>query len=320
MPNLWTRRAALAGAAALVAPRLASAQARNSIVIGGVIAEDTVPVWHAADTGLFQHAGLAVDVRKISSGTAGTLGVVGGAFNVANTNLLSVINAHVRNVPLTVVVPSGLYNGTTEYAAAVVRKDSPLQTGADLNGRVLGTTGVKDLHSLAVMSWMDQHGGDSRTLKSLEVPFSVIPTALEDGRIDVGMLLQPFLSQALAQGRVRIFANAYRAIAPRLITAVWLGNTNWVNANAETVRQFARVMRDAQAYCNRHRNETATLLSQNSGTDVDAILHGGRETFAQGFAQPRDLQPVVDVAAKYGVIDRKFDAAELISPVVRDLS
>ena len=166
---------------------------------------------------------------------------------------------------------------------------------------------------------MDQHGGDSKTLRAVEIPFSVIASALEEGRVDVGMLLQPFLAAALAKNTVRIFANAYSGIAQRLITSVWVANSTWVNANADAVRGWARAMRESQAYANEHRADTAVILAQNSGTDVDAILKGGRETFHAAFPDPRVLQPVIDVATKYGALEKRFNAVDLISPVVRGL-
>jgi NitT/TauT family transport system substrate-binding protein len=319
MLRTWSRRSALAAAATVVLPRFAVAQPLQTVVVGGVVAEDTVPVWYALSAGLFRRAGLNVEFQKLANGSAATLGVVSGAYNIANTNSLSVLLAHAKSVPVEIVVFSGMYNGTTEYIATVVRKESPLQTAADLAGRTLGTTGIKDLSSLALLSWMDQRGADSKTLKVIEVPFSVIAPALEDGRIDVGTLLQPFLNSALASGKVRIFANSYGAIAPRFAHSLWVTNPSWAVANADAVRRFARVVRDAQIWCNEHRPETASIMAQNTGADIEAITHGGRETFTPTFADPKDLQPLIDVAVKYGALERRFDAIDTLSPAVRGL-
>ena len=46
-------------------------------------------------------------------------------------------------------------------------------------------------------------------------------------------------------------------------------------------------------------------ISRRTPADVEAIARGGRETFA-AFADPKDHQPVIDVAAKYGAIERRF--------------
>jgi hypothetical protein len=60
-------------------------------------------------------------------------------------------------------------------------------------------------------------------------------------------------------------------------------------------------------------------MAQYTGGEVDTILRGGRATFAETFAEVRYIQPLIDVAAKYEAIERRFDGNELISPVVRGL-
>ena len=80
-----------------------------------------------------------------------------------------------------------------------------------------------------------------------------------------------------------------------------------------------RVLREAQIYCNAHRPEADAIMVQNSSADLDALLRGGHETFFEPFADPKELQPLVDAAAKYGAIDKRFEAVEVLSPVVRGL-
>jgi NitT/TauT family transport system substrate-binding protein len=313
------RRVALLALAALGGPRIAAAQPLRSVVVGGVVVEDTVPLWYALANGMFRAAGLSVEVRRIGGGFSAPLGIVAGVYNVVNSNLLSVIVAHARGIPLAVVAFSATYAGVPEYNALLVRKDSLFQTAADLNGRVIGSAGVNDLGSLALHSWMDRHGGDFKTLKIIEVPYSAILAALQENRIDAGATLQPYLSDALASGTARLFADTNGAIAPHFSSSGWIASPAWVDTNGETVRRFARVIHEAQLYCNAHRNQTAPILAQNTGADLSTILRGGRETYAQTVGDPKELQPVIDAAAKYGMIDHRFDAAEIISPVVREL-
>ena len=140
-----SRSAALAAGATLFLPRIAVAQTLRTILVGGVVAEDTVPLWYAISTGMFRAAGLDVQYQKLANGSQATIGVVNGQFNVANTNPLSAINAHARNLPIVIAVFSGLSSAPTafEYLAAVVKKDSPLQNAVELNGKVLRTSGVR---------------------------------------------------------------------------------------------------------------------------------------------------------------------------------
>jgi NitT/TauT family transport system substrate-binding protein len=304
----------------LLLPPAAGTQELATVIVGGSLADDTVALWYAIDNGLFRRAGLNVEYQRTPTGAVATLGAIGGSFHFAVTNALSLLQAHVRNVPLEYVAPSGAYNSTTEFLAAVVKKDSPLQTGRDLNGKLIGTGSVRDLNAVALMSWMDQHGGDSKTIRTVEIPMSATQVALEEGRIEVATLYQPFLANALNTGKIRVFAQTYDAIAPRFVLAVWVSMPAYTSANPTIVRRFAQVIREAGIWANTHRAESAAIVAKYTGIDAAVIRAGGRDTFATNFADPRDLQPLIDSAAKYGGLERAFNATELISPPVRGLT
>jgi NitT/TauT family transport system substrate-binding protein len=288
------------------------------VMVGSVIAEDSVPCWYAIQSGMFRKAGLDVNFQKVSNGSASATGIATGTFNVGNTNVMAAINAHVHNVPLTIIGSSGLYIGQPHFQGVISLKDAPFKTAADLNGKILGTTSVKDINSMVFLNWMDKNGGDSKTLKVVEVPYSAVLPALEQGRIDVGTILQPFMNQAVASGKARIFCDNYTSVG-RCVTSSFVANVPWADANPETVRTFVRVLREAQVWANSHHDETAKIMSEQSGVDVAAITSGGREDFDPGFAEPRDFQPIVDVAVKYGALDKRIDAADLLCPAVRSL-
>ncbi len=314
-----TRRAAIAAGSIPLFTQAIVAQELRTIVVGGVTVEDSLPLWYGMTSGMFRRAGINIDYQRVATGSAASIGIVGGAYNLGNTTPLSATLAHVKGVAIAFTSFSGMFVGGTDYITTIVKKDSPLQTAADLKGRLSGTTGVKDMNSLAVSAWVDSHGGDSKTLRVVEMPYPAIAPAVEDGRVDIGTLLQPFLGAAIGSGKFRVFANTYAAIASRFAISGWAGMTPWLDANADAVRRFARVVREANVYVNAHRTETAPLMSQYTGVELDTILHGGRATFAEVFADVSYIQPLIDVAAKYGAIEQRFDGNDLISPVVRGL-
>lgn len=298
----------------------AGAQNLTTLTIGSTSTDDATPILYGIQSGLFRRAGINIDIQKVTSGASGMAAVAGGSLSISGTNSLSMIQAHLKGVPLVMTAPGGLYNATTEFVAAVAKTTNPIRTGRDLNNKVLGVASVGDLNAIALMAWIDTNGGDSKTVKQVEVPYSAIPAALEENRIEVGTLLQPILSAAVDSGRVRIFAKTYDAIAPRFLITAWVTTSAFANANADVIRRFARVMRESEIYCNSHRAETAPMLAAFSGVEPQQVLKGGRDTFAANFLDAKDVQPLIDSAFKYGVIERRFDAAEMFSPVVRGLS
>ena len=228
---------------------------------------------------------------------------------------MTLIDAHSRGVPFTLVAGGGLITSDSLYAAALVRKDSPLKTGADLNGKTFAVPAIKDLNQIAAMAWTDQNGGDSRTVKFIELSASATIPAIEDGPRrrgdDVGT---PALTIALEGGKTRVFAKIFDAIGKRFENVGWFTTTDYVKANPDIVTRFAGVMRQANVLANAHHAETAALLADYFKGDPQLFARMARVEFAE-YLEPREIQPLIELAAKYKAIDRSFPAQELISPL-----
>jgi NitT/TauT family transport system substrate-binding protein len=209
--------------------------------------------------------------------------------------LVTLIDAHARGIPFTLIAPSGIITRGSMYAAALVRSDSPIKTGADLNGKTFAVPAIKDLNQIAAMAWVDQNGGDSRTLKFIE-------------------LSAPATIAALESGKTRIMAQVFDAFGSRFANTGWFTTTDYAKNNPDTVTRFVNVMRQASQLAYSHHAETAALLAEYFKGDPKVYARMARVEFAETL-DPRDIQPLIDAAAKYKAIDRTFPAQEMISPL-----
>ena len=249
----------------------------------------------------------------LTSGAAGASAVAGGAAQFGISSLVNIISAHERGVPFTLVAPAGIVTSDVPYSQFVVRKDAAIKTAKDLNGKTIGIPGLKDMDTVAIMNWADKNGGDSTTLKFVEMSGSVALAALEDGRIDGVDLNTPTLTRGLEGGKVRVLAQIFDAIAPRFANTAWFTTEDYAAKNRDVVGRFARVMTDAAMYCNAHHAETVAMVAQNAKLDEKLVGRMARITFAD-YLRAADIQPLIDVSAKYKTIAKTFDARTLISP------
>ncbi|HEV8022168.1 MAG TPA: ABC transporter substrate-binding protein [Candidatus Lustribacter sp.] len=291
----------------------AGAQTPPSVTLATLINDTATAALYAAHAGLFTKAGLNVQMQVLSAGAAAQAAVAGGAAQFGLSSLVGVITAHVKGVPFTLVAPAGVATSDVAYSQFVVRTDSPIKTAHDLNGKTIGAAGLKDLDAVAIMNWVDQNGGDSKSLKFVEMPAPIALAAIEDGRIDGADLNTPTLTRGLEGGKVRTLAQIFDAIAPRFENTAWFTTTDYANANRDVVQRFARAMSESNAYCNAHHAETVALVADNAKIDEKVVARMARITFGD-YLRPADLQPLINVTAKYGVIPKAFDARELISP------
>jgi NitT/TauT family transport system substrate-binding protein len=310
-----TRRAALAAIPGLVllASGAGRAQELAPFRVAGPANDGFRAVYYAVRSGIFRRFGLDVQPLVVNSGAAAMAALIGGSAEVAYTNIVSVILAHRRGIPLQVIVPATLYDGgKSSSTALLVRKDSPIKSGRDLDGKVFGTLALGDINAVATMDWIDRTGGDSKTVRTIEVPASAVVAFLEEGRADAVAAVEPGVGQAVASGKVRVVTHPFDAIAPHFESGAYATTDAVTAKNPDVMSRFARAMHESQLYTNTHLAETIEMVASYSGLSPDAIAHSNRMVDPE-YVEVRNIQPVIDVLAKYGQLDKAFPAEEIIS-------
>jgi len=237
--------------------------------------------------------------------------LAGGSLEIGKASALSVVTAHARGLPFTVLGNIATYNSDNPDFALIVMANSPIKTAKDLPGKVLAAVSLQDMSSIATFAWLEQQGIDSNTLKFVEMPASATLAAMEQERVVGSTVYEPVLSSAVATGKVRIIGYPYDSIGKHYAGGLLMANVNWVADHRDLVDRFLRVMAEASTYVANHESELIPMLAAYAGVDPATIAkarHSGR-----GVAiVPADLQPVIDAAAKYHAIPKAFPASELI--------
>ncbi len=294
-------------------PRAAIAQTPplTMIRVGTVPTDSIAPLLYAMRTGAFERAGLKIDYQSLGGGDAVSQAVVGGALDIGLTTLVALMQAHRRGIPVSIIAPGGLWIDA-DVGGLLVARDSPLKTARDFNGKVISAASLRSLATVAMDAWMDQNGGDSSTLRFLELPWQAAGAALQQGRIDAAVVDNPAYAQALATGSVRTVTRVNSAIAKRFLLGVWFVTGSYLAQNHAVAARFSRVIADAAAFTRVHNDATVGDVAQITKQDPAFIAHMQR-TWVGTTIDLNDIQPVIEAAAKYHLIDRSFPAAEIVS-------
>jgi NitT/TauT family transport system substrate-binding protein len=300
----------LAGAA-LAAPSLARAADAVSIKMAGVPEDSATTVLYAIQSGLFTSAGLDVDMEPQRSGPSVMSGVVGSSYQFGKSSTPPLMAAISRGLPFLIVAPAGIYDGREPIAALLVKKDGPYKKASDLNGKTIAVGALNDIHSLATKAWIDQNGGDSTTVKFVEIPIAETPVAIEQSRVDAGSVNEPVLSAALSDNAVRVLGRNFDGIAPRFLYTAWFTSKPYAAANAAVVRNVAGVLKKSAGYVNTHHAQTIDLIAKFTSLEPSQVQKMTR--VEQGTTlDPKLLQPVIDTMLKYKLIPQTIDAHELM--------
>lgn len=303
---------AVSACAALARPGIVRAQtASTKITLAGTPTEDATNLYYAVKTGMFARAGLDVDMVLTSTGTAAMTGMTGGTYELGRTSLMTVFAAYLNNLPLTIVAPDNLYTPRAPFSLLQIATDAPFKTGADLNGKTIGSPSLNDLNVLATRAWVDKNGGDWRSLKFVEIPNAALEAAIVARRVDAAILQLTSLDASLAAGTSKTLGDACSAIAPEFLAAAWVGRHDWVQQHGDVLRKINRVLTDAGAYVNAHHAETLPLVAELTKIQISSAAKMRRTVIAPNIDSSL-VQPLIDATFKYGQISRSFPARDIL--------
>lgn len=307
-PPLVRALALLLSLIATLAGNGAQAQGVTTIRIATTPIDLGAEALYANDLGLFKKAGLNVELNLLSSGSVVAAAVSGGSIDIGQANIVALASAHANGLPFVIVAPAGYYTSKGPTTTMITASNSPLRNAKDLNGKVVATQALKDLNWVSAESWLAQNGADAESVKFIEVPQPSVCNVLTAGRAEAGIVSEPYLSFALTSG-CRVFAPTHDAIAKDFLVGAWFSTSAWAQGHRDLVRRFREVMVETARWANGHHDESARILEKY--TKLASPPGMKRVPFAEK-AEASQIQPVIDAAAKYGVLKAPFPAAELL--------
>ena len=151
---------ALTAGVLATAPRIARAQGLEHVRFNGVPTDDMTPIYWAQKNGLYEKAGIDLEIVPATSGSAATTAVVSGSYEMGKTSPLAAVNARLKSFPVVIVGNGPMWDAKNPYTQTLVGVDSGIKTGGDLNGKTLATPGLNDTAQLGVIVWIDKNGDD----------------------------------------------------------------------------------------------------------------------------------------------------------------
>ena len=301
-----------AAAALACVPSLAAAQTPLvKLRMASAPDEDIAAALLAQSNGAFRKAGLDVDIQRGNSGSAVAAAVVGGSLEMGKSSMMSLINAHIKGLPLVLIASAALYNSDAPVVGMIVAKNSPLKTGKDFNGKILSVSSLNDQFQIAMSAWIDARGGDSATVKYLELPASAAPAAVATGRVDGATVANPILAEAVVTGGCRIIGRPFDAIAKQFTFAAYFTSLDFAAKNKDVVARFRKAIVESSTYGNAHPADTVDVVAKFSGIDAKTIAGMTRTTLGTSL-DSKLIEPLIAAALRYKAIPHGFDPREMI--------
>lgn len=286
----------------------ARAQTTTPVYVGTSLDAMNALVFYAQDLGYFKKAGLDVEVHIMANGAAIAAAILGGTVQIGAGNVVAIANAHERGLPLKFIAGSGVYTSANPTTLMVVASNSAIRSAKDLNGKIVAGLSVGGLDQVSALAFIDQNGGDSKSIKYVELPSSEMAAALERGTINAAVLSEPALGAA--RGKVRSIGSPYDFVAKELMDGAYFARTDWLTQNPAVAKSFAQVMAQSAQWANDNPEKAAVIRSKYTKLTIDParpLVIKYSEAL-----DPAMFQPIIDAAAKYKAIPHSFPAGEIL--------
>lgn len=148
---------------------------------------------------IFESHGVSLEITNVQ-GPQVVTGVVSDQFDLAYAAYSPAILAMVAGTDLRVISGLSVYGPEGHNGATLVKKDSGIETWADIAGKKVATPSPRSLSALTLQTAITNDGGDAgNVVEIVPLPHAQVAQALEDGQVDVADLVEPFASEALEQ-------------------------------------------------------------------------------------------------------------------------
>ena len=288
--------------------------AQTKLQVGTMKIGDLSPFFHALERGYFKDAGLDLNVTAMVGGAAIAPALASGSLNIGWSNVVSVYQGYLEGFDYRFIA-NGAVNkrGTNDVFGFQVAEDSPIKSAKDLAGKTIATNTLNNIIQVSGQHWIDSNGGDSSKVKWVEVPFPQMEPALVQKQIDAFVAVEPFVTvPSKVNKRSRVLGYPLGGIAPRLLIASYFCSEGWVQKNADTVKAFIAALNRGIDAHNANPEEAKTTIAKHTGLKPEFLKLMALPAFEKKILES-DLQPMIDAAFQYKLINRKFPPREVIS-------
>lgn len=309
-----SRRSALKAAFSLLAVRQwatpVDAQTPTTVRVGAATADSFAEPYFAADQGFFTRAAIDAPISTFSAGGPIVQAAAAGAIDVGIGDVIAVANAVHAGVPFAFFAGGGLYSSDAPTSVMCVAIGSPVRAPKDLEGQTIAVANFSSITTVGVKAWLEANGADLTKVRFYELPQAEMAAAIVRGTVTAAFIAETFFTGE--RDKLRIFAQPYDTVAKQFLISGWFASRDWLARNAASAKHLADAIYATARWSNDHQDETAAVLSKVTGMDVARIRSIHRVQWAAKL-DARLIQPVLDVATKYKLLDTHVNAADIMA-------
>jgi len=285
-----------------------------TLKVGVIPIVDVAPLYVGIEKGFFKQEKLTIKPQVAEGGAAIVPAVVSGDDQIGFSNATSLIIAGSKNLPVQIIA-QGVAGGKKPtakqaYDAVLVKGNSSIRSPKDLEGKTIAVNTLQNVGPLTVNTALKQRGADYKKVKYVEVPFPDMNSALQAGRVDAVWVVEPFVTQGLAQG-ARPLLYPFEQTAPTFTVATYFASKQYIEKNGDVVDRFVRAINKSLQYSQTHPQEVRKVVLSYTKIPRPAAEKMILPHWSQDLGRPT-IEKTSQLAKEYGFVKTEPSLDELI--------
>jgi ABC-type nitrate/sulfonate/bicarbonate transport system substrate-binding protein len=275
----------------------------------------SLPTFVAAEKGLFEQAGLKVELTPFESGTLIISALIAGRIDANCSSAITGYWFAEQSTPdqFKIFLGYGTPSRKNPTFVAIVKKDSPLKDLKDLKGKRVGTfpgASSVELARAIIRTQMDPEG-----VIFQEVPPTILISALAAGQIDAFFAPEPLGMIAISQGIGRHLVDeplGLLGLEKGFAGAAFGFSAQFIKQKPMLTKKVKEVYYKAVDFINKDRNAVRPLLTKYTGLSEPIAMKIPLQSWMKVETLDKEAtQQYFDLLYKEGAYKKKVDTTKL---------
>lgn len=276
----------------------------TTVTVGQIPYSGMSPLHLGIEQGFFEDQGLKLDLTPGEAPAAILSQVLSGRLDIGFTTTITLITAVSEGASVKAIAPvEGLVAPPEGSATAImVPADSSIQSAADLEGKKVAVPALQSELDLLTKVVVDEDGGDSSQVQSVQIEFPEMLPALKAGRVDAIATSEPFLSLALEDG-AEVLVDPELEVVPNGSVTAWAASEQFIAENPDVVEGFATAMRESLEYAADHPEEARDIIGTFTEIEPDVLQEMKLGVVYDPELNLDSVDKTIDLMTQYGFIE-----------------
>jgi len=281
--------------------------------VGVVEYSGIAPTQLGIDKGIFRKHGLDVKLVPGDNPAAISAQVLSGQLDIGFATTTFLLTAASKGAPLQAIsAVDGLIDPNDAVSAIVVKKGSSIKSPKDLVGKKAAVVALGSELDVLTKKVVDDDGGDSSKVKSVQIPFPQMQAALKAGRVDAAVTTEPFLSLTKNKDGAQVVSEPEVEVLPNGSVTAYTASKQYIGKNGDTVKRFQAAMQDSLTYAKAHKDEALAAVAKVTGVPVAEAKGQALGVVYEPKLDTASVSKMQDLLVQYKQITEKLAMGDVV--------